>query len=198
MTPWFSVFADAPYLGITPAVNQPVTGYGDTQYGVKLCTWSDCDFIVTTQLRIYQPTALSTLGTGHWSIEPGILTAFRVTDKILLEGQMRYWKALGGTDFAGDLLNYGLGLSFMQKKTNFWYMPVVECVGWTILDGKTLTATTPQSYVIENARGETILNGCLGFRWGYEHIDFYAGYSHCFTGDYWQRDLFRVEMRFIY
>jgi hypothetical protein len=199
ITHWFSLFLDAPYLQLDPAVNQTVTGYGDTQYGFKLCTWSDDDFIVTTQVRIYQPTAQPGVGTGHWSVEPGILTAVRLTDKILVESQLRYWKALGGTDFAGDLVNYGVGISFKQTKNKFWFAPVVECVGWTVINGQSLVASSPTSYVIDNARSETVINGCLGLRFGFEkHMDFYVGYAHAFSGDYWQKDLFRLEMRFIY
>ena len=74
-----------------------------------------------------------------------------------------------------------------------------ESVGWTILSGKTMIASSPTSYLIEDARGQTIINGYLGLRAGYgEHVDVYVGYGRCFTGDAWQRDSFRAELRLIF
>jgi hypothetical protein len=75
----------------------------------------------------------------------------------------------------------------------------VEAVGWSILSGTTTIASSPTSFVTESARGQTIVNGYFGLRVGYgEHVDFYFGYGRCFTGDAWQRDSYRAELRFIY
>ena len=201
LTPWFSMFVEVPYRWLNPEINGNTSGAGDMRYGLKLCTWSSDPVIATILLRIYQPTARhETLGTGHWSIEPGILAAWRLNDKILLEGEARYWTALGGSDFAGDLLRYGVGISYKQPLARgAWCAPVVEGVGWTVLGGKTMAANAVDDFVVEDAHGQTIINGYAGLRFGYgAHLDMYLGYGRSFTGHFWSRETYRFEMRFSY
>src|SRR5581483_9506768 len=117
----------------------------------------------------------------------------------LLEGEFHYWAPLGGSDFAGDMMRYGLGLSYGQRNPGFWWIPVVEGVGWSVLSGKSLVAASPTSYAIEDASGQTICNGYLGLRLGLgSHLDGYLGYGRCFTGNAWQRDFVRAELRLLY
>jgi len=201
VTPWFSGFVEAPYRWLNPDINENRSGAGDMRYGLKLCTWSDNDVIATILLRLYQPSASSeALGTGHWSVEPGLLLAYRVTPMIHLEGELRYWIPLTRDDFAGQIARYGLGLSWGQRRSSgLWYMPVLEGVGWTVMSGKTAFAYSADNYVIEEAHGQTVANGYLGVRWGYgANLDFYAGYGRSFTGHYWSRDTMRFEVRYSY
>lgn len=198
--PWLSLFVEGPYRWINPEVNANQNGPGDMRYGLKVCTWSADNVIATFLLRVYQPTARQqTLGTNHWSVEPGLLAAYRLNDNILLEGEVRYWTALGGSDFAGDLVRYGLGISYGMRGDGFWYMPVAEAIGWTVLSGKTMLTNSPGNYFVEDARGQTIANGYLGLRLGYgQNLDFYLGYGRSFTGDFWARENYRFEFRFTY
>lgn len=197
---FFSFFAEGSYRWVNPDINANERGFGPSNFGFKLCTWNSDSFIATILFRAYQPpTDPYTLGNNHWSVEPGLLAAWQISDKFLLEGDVRYWAPIGGSDFAGDIVRYGLGLSYGKRNPNgFWFTPVAECVGWTVLNGKTMIATSPDSYLIENARNETIANGYLGIRLGWSNIDFYVGYGRCFTGDQWQRDFYRAQLRFCY
>jgi Putative MetA-pathway of phenol degradation len=199
IAPWLSLFMEVPYRWLNPDVNRNEHGFADVHYGLKLCTWSSDSFIATILLRVNQPTAdPSTLGTSHWSVEPGLLAAYRLGSNILIEGELRYWTAIGGSDFAGDLVRYGLGVSYGQRNPGgFWVMPVLEAVGWTIMSGKTIAAASPDNFTIEDARGQTILNGYLGVRLGYgPNLDLYLGYGRAFTSVQWQRDFYRAELRF--
>ncbi len=201
ITPWFSLFMEAPFRWVNPEVNANQYGAGDMRYGLKLCTWSSENMIATILFRIYQPTARhDVLGTHHWSLEPGLLAAYRVNDKILIEGEFRYWTALGNSDFAGSLLRYGLGVSYMHRNQNgTWISPVLEGVGWSVLDGKTMIASTPDNFVVQDAYGQTIANAYLGLRMGYgRNLDFYLGYGRSLTGHYWARETYRFEMRVSY
>ena len=201
LTPWFSTFIEAPYRWLNPEVNPNQSGASDLKYGFKLCTWSSDSVIATILMRVYQPTArLATLGTDHWSIEPGLLGAYRFNPSILIEGECRYFMPINGSDFAGDVLRYGAGVSYGQRNpSGVWYMPVLETIGWTVLNGKSIVASTPDNYIIQDQHGQTIINAYLGLRWGYgSNLDFYAGYGRAFTSEAWSRDLFRVEMRFTY
>ena len=50
--------------------------------------------------------------------------------------------------------------------------------------------------VLEDASGQTIINGRLGLRWGLgDRADFYGGYEHSFTGRTWYKDMIRLEFR---
>lgn len=201
LSSWFSVFLEAPLRWTNPEVNANQRGAGDMRYGLKLCTWSSDNLIATAMLRIYQPTAAhDSLGTHHWSLEPGLLAAYRITDKVLLEGEVRYWTALGGSDFAGNVLRYGAGVSYQHRLANgTWLMPVLEGVGWTILDGKTMVASAPDNFVAQDAYGQTIVNAYAGLRMGLgRNLDFYLGYGRSLTGHVWARETYRFEMRYSY
>jgi hypothetical protein len=197
-TPWISAFVEAPYRWVSPEVNAYQTGSGDVSYGLKLCTWSSDSLIATILFRVYQPTASrDSLGTGHWSLEPGLLAAYQISPTWHLEGEFRYWTPIGGSDFSGDMLRYGVGISYGAKKPGFWFAPVGECVGWTILSGKTMIASSADNFVIQSAAGETIINAYLGMRFGFgQNLDFYVGYGRSLTGDIWNRDTYRLEARF--
>ncbi|MBM3996456.1 MAG: transporter [Planctomycetes bacterium] len=198
---WFSVFIEAPYRWVNPEVNGNQSGAGDMRYGLKICTWTEDNFLATILLRVYQPSARTeTLGTGHWSIEPGLLAAYRFNENVHLEGEFRYWIPLTRDDFAGNILRYGLGLSYGQRNPyGLWYAPVVEGVGWTVLSGKTVVASSPDSFVIQEARNQTIFNASLGLRFGYgRNTDMYIGYGRAFTGHTWGRDMVRVEFRYVF
>lgn len=201
LTPWFSLFVEGSMRWLNPEVNDNEFGTSDMRYGIKLCTWSDENVIATFLLRIYQPSAKNeTLGTGHWSLEPGLLAAYRVNNKIQLEGEFRYWIPLGNDDYSGNILRYGIGVSYGQRKpAGVWYMPVLEGVGWTLLSGKTMVATAPDAFEIQDARNQTIVNAYLGIRAGYgKNVDFYIGYGRSLTGQFWARDMYRFEFRFLY
>jgi hypothetical protein len=196
---FFSVFLETPMRWLNPEVNANTYGYGDMNFGFKLATWNTPELLATLQLRFYQPTGGTGLGTGHWTIEPALLASWRPYTNIELEGEVRYWVPLGGTDFAGDVLRYGAGLSFGDAQQGIWYKPVIEAVGWTVLGGKEMAVSSPDAFVIQSAAGQTIFNGYLGLRVGMgATLDVYAGYGRCFTGNAWARDFVRMEMRFFY
>jgi hypothetical protein len=199
-TPWFSVFVEAPYRWLNPEINENRSGATDMRYGLKLCTWSSDSFIATILVRLYQPSARhESLGTGHWSVEPGLLAAYRLNEMIHFEGEFRYWIPITRDDFAGNVMRYGVGVSYGQKKPGMWVVPVAEGIGWTVMSGQTAIATSANNFEVREARSQTIVNAYLGLRWGYgQNIDFYAGYGRSLTGHSWQRDLYRFEVRYSY
>jgi hypothetical protein len=201
ITPWFSGFVEGPYRWLNPDINENRSGAGDMRYGLKLCTYSQDHFIATILVRLYQPSArVEALGTGHWSIEPGLLLAYQMNEMLHFEGELRYWIPLTGDEFAGEVARYGLGLAWGQRASSgLWYMPVIEGIGWTVMNGKTAVAYSADNYLIQEAHGQTIANGYLGVRWGHgANLDFYAGYGRSFTGHFWARDQFRFEIRYSY
>jgi hypothetical protein len=199
-TPWFSVFIEGPYRWMNPEINQNRSGAGDMRYGLKLCTWSSDDIIATILFRLYHPSARhETLGTNHWSIEPGLLLAYRFNSMIHFEGEVRYFIPLGDSDFQGNVLRYGVGVAYGERRYGWWVTPVAEGVGWTVMGGKTMLASSADSYEIRDASGQTIVNAFLGLRAGYGRaVDVYAGYGRAFTGEAWFREIYRFEVRYSY
>jgi hypothetical protein len=193
-----SVFIEAPFRWVNPNFNPSEYGFGDVTGGFKWALWQEKDFIATFQLRGTVPTrAGPALGTNHYSLEPGLLFNQRLLDIVTVEGELRYWIPLGGSDFAGDVIRYGIGVSYGDHSEEYWLAPVAELVGWTVLGGKETVAFTPTDFGVINSAGETIVNAKLGLRAGLpgQIGDWYVGYGRCLTGDRWYRDVWRVEMR---
>lgn len=197
---WLSIFFESPIRMVNPDQNPNIWGQGDANLGFKLGVYADERFLTTFQLRIFAPTAgNSALGTSHISVEPGLLASYRFLERFQLEGEARYWMPLGGDDFAGDVLRYGLGLSYGHPAADVvWLAPVIEVVGWSIQDARAL-AVAPGFVGIEEVSGQTIVNAQAGLRVGFGlNADLYAGYSRCLTGPTWYRDMVRVELRWLY
>jgi hypothetical protein len=196
---FFSVFAEAPWRILNPEVNNNTAGYSDTIAGAKFVFAEGCDWLATFQVKGYFPTgdADRGLGTNHFSVEPALLFQKCMAPWARLEGEFRYWIPIDGTDFAGSIIRYGLGLSLGHiDPEGFWFTPVVEFIGWTVLDGKELAAQTPTVFQILDASGDTIINSKVGVRAGLRQcLDVYAGWGHALTGETWYKDVFRVEMR---
>ena len=88
----------------------------------------------------------------------------------------------------------------MYKTEKVRIAPVIECVGWTVLNGKEST----ENGTILDASGDTIVNAKVGVRFGFGEIrepgalspvDFYIGYGRALTGEVWYKDIIRLEMR---
>src|SRR5262249_11931581 len=162
----FSLFLETPYRWINPDFNRNENGVGDSNIGFKVAIWQDTTFLATIQFRSYLPTASNhALGTNHVSIEPALLLNWRPVDVLTLEGDVRYWAPLGGTDFAGDVARYGLSLSYGQRSQGeIWITPMIELVGWSVLGGQVMRASTPDLFTVDSARDTFIFNAFAGAR----------------------------------
>jgi len=216
--PHMSVFVDVPVRYINPEVNRNAVGFGDMILGFKYAFIAQPDAFYTFQFKTYVPTGDGELGLGtnHPSLEPGLLAFQRLSERFYFLGEFRDWipvhgsnsVALAGKQFAGNILNYGLGVFYNVVLTdNFRVAPISEFVGWTVLGGlKTTDANTPQS-----ASGDTIVNAKIGVRFGLgdynrpgggsqlnDRVSLYAGYARALTGDFWYKDMLRLELIWYY
>jgi hypothetical protein len=200
--PRLSFFIEGPYRFLNPQVNANTSGFADMNTGFKWAFLDVPDWTATFQLRTYIPTGAAShgLGTHHVSLEPALLAQYRISDKLRLEGELRYWVPIGGTDFAGDIIRYGLGVSYgCRNPDGFWVTPVVEFVGWTALGGKETVPLSATLSAVQGAAGDMIVNGKLGLRFGFgERTSFYTGYGRALTGATWYTDTFRVEFRLLF
>lgn len=175
------------------------------------------------------------LGTDHASIEPAILFFGRLSDRWTFSSEARWWYPLSGSSdpltgagdpeskvgrteppvgddpavsndgFAGDVLRFGVGAAYEGRGSRFSVSPIVELVGWYVLDGY---ATPPTSRAersggdfgfVEEADGTTIVNLKLGARIDRGRSDsVYVGYGVALTDDVWYDDVFRVEYRYTF
>lgn len=188
-----SGFLDVPFVFLNPQMNSDQDGFGDLRAGFKYALVAEPDQYFTFQFRTYIPTgnAGEGIGTGHVSLEPGLLFTKQLGDRLNIQGQVEDWIPIGGTDFAGNVINYGLGASYdVYNSHGLRVAPVAEFVGWTCLGGKEFDALTN---TIQDASGETIVNGKFGVRLWFGQSTFYAGYGHALTGTVWYKDIVRVE-----
>jgi hypothetical protein len=211
-SPDFSAIIEAPFRFLNPEVNDNTAGFADMQVGFKQALLSTpCEYL-TFQLRTYIPTgdAHRGLGTDHVSLEPALLYYQQLDDRMSLEVEFRDWIPISpssgaGTgfkeDFGGNVVRYGLGLAYDMYKCEQCgrkISPVVEVVGWTVLDGLASRSIdgTGATALVKDATGDTIVNLKLGTRVYFSRCDsFYAGYGRALTGDVWYEDIARLEYR---
>lgn len=189
-----SGFVELPVRFLNPEQNENTSGLGDMDIGFKAALVACPDRFVTFQLRTYIPTgdADRGLGTDHVSLEPALLLYQRLSDRLALEAELRDWIPIGGTDFAGNVIRYGVGASYdVYRSCHLRVAPVVEFVGWTVLDGKEFSPDNGT----QDAAGDTILNAKIGARVSGEHNSLYIGYGRALTGEVWYKDIFRLEYR---
>jgi hypothetical protein len=197
----FSGFLEVPFRFINPEQNGNHAGLSDIEFGFKGALIADCDRYLTFQLRTYTPTGdgRKGLGTEHYSLEPALLFYQRLGDRLQVEAEFRDWIPLDGTDFAGNVLRYGVGAGYDVYQScdgTRRVTPIVEVVGWTVLNGK---ETDPDLRAAVDASGDTIVNVKAGVRfYAGEHSNFYAGYGRALTGEVWYKDIIRVEYRWQY
>jgi hypothetical protein len=202
-----------------PLYNPNDQGIGDMQLGLKFSLYETRCKQLTFQLKNYIPTAKASefwLGTGHYSIEPGLLYWNRFGNGWTLESEITDWIPIGGAvnpqnqkDYAGNVLRYGVGLGYdLAHVCGRTFTPVVECVGWSVLGGQVfefndalVNPNQPLTGLIgpRSASGDTIVNLKLGTRIANTRGgSIYAGYGRCLTGDRWYQDIFRLELRKMY
>jgi hypothetical protein len=202
LAPRLSAFVEVPVRFFNGEVNANTAGLSDINAGFRFALWADPDTAATFQFRTYAPTgdADRGLGTNHVSLEPALLLLRRLGEAWALEGEFRVWVPVGGTDFAGNILRAGVGLSYTIPCGDSWRLaPVLEFVGWTVLDGKETAAPTPFVSAVQSAAGDTIVNVKGGLRVGLGDAgSLYLGYGRPLTGEVWYENTWRVELRITY
>jgi hypothetical protein len=173
------------------------------------------------------------LGTHHYSVEPALLYYQRLSDRVALEAQVGDWHPVGGStclrpgqlpappagdscntslqpaqppaseEFAGDVLFYGLGPSYvLYRGEEVQIAPVVELVGWRVLGGfwtKNVPVANPNNDIQQavSADGTNIVNLKVGARTAVgAHNSFYIGYGHQLAHAVWYREIVRAEYRY--
>jgi hypothetical protein len=196
---WLSGFVEIPVRFLNPEVNNNSAGLGDIQAGLKCALLANPDQYLTFQLKGYFPSGAARrgLGTDHYSLEPGLLLFHRLNERLVFEAEFKDWIGIPGNDFTGNVLQYGMGASYdvcgcgCPECDCLRVIPVLEVVGWTVLDGLKVPEPGPSV----DAAGDTIVNLKLGGRVPLCKGDLYMGYGRRLTGQRWYNDIFRFEYR---
>lgn len=197
-----SVFVEIPVRFLDPELNPNAAGLANMNFGVKHAFIAEEDLVATFQFRTYVPTAdvHEGLGNSFVSLEPSLLVYKPLNDRWGLEGELRDWIPIGGTDFAGNIIRYGIGVHYDLYRCDTWKLaPVAEFVGWSILDGQVAVLQPSGPPLAQDATGATIVNAKVGvrFRLG-DRMDMYTGYGRPLTGNRWYENVYRFELRFFY
>jgi hypothetical protein len=200
----FSAFAELPLRWLQPQVTGAFgnkAGVSDLRAGVKFGLAATEEMSLTAQVKTFLMSGDSRegLGTGHASVEPGLLYQHNLSDRAAIATQFALWIPFGGSNgvpttvdgkFAGSVLTYGIGPSIEVYSTeNLRFAPVVELVGWHVLSGYQTAASA-------DASGINIVNVKFGARATWENgTSIYGGYGRKLTDAVWYNDIFRFEYR---
>ena len=201
-SPIVSAFIDAPYRFLDPTLNTNHNGPSDVQVGVKYAFFQQGPLTSSIQLRGYFPSgdAAQGLGTGHSSLEPGLLFLWEQSSMWRVEGEVHAWVPIDDENYGGEIVRYGLAFSYGERNPDgLWFAPVVEGQGWSCVRGKETVAFSAKKSSVVKTNGDTIVNGDVGVRGGWgTTADLFVGYSRALTGDVWYKDMVRVELRWFY
>ena len=214
----FSAFVEIPIRAINPDVNANESGLSDITTGFKLGLIACEDRYCTFQFKIYTPTgdAFQGLGTGHASLEPGMLFYRRLGQRLTWNAEIRHWIPLSESNvndrlFAGNVLRYGAGLGYdiwqenpdccerycCNYNRNCRRLTLMtEFVGWSVLSGLQ-SGLGPDG--TDDADGTEIFNAKVGLRYtmtGGGSIGF--SYGRALTDDTWYSDIARLEYRLMF
>jgi hypothetical protein len=209
----FSSFIELPARFLNPTLVPNYYGFSDLNLGFKYAFVAQPNEYYTFQFRTYVPTGAPDrgLGTGHPTLEPALLVFQRLTDRLYFSGEFRDWIPVDGSNFAGNILRYGAGLTYNIVLTSrFRVAPVNEVVGWSILGGKELVPNPSQfGGIVKSVGGQCIVNEKIGLRFGLGNYNqpgggsalndrhsLYVGYGQAMTGDHWYKHDLRVEYNF--
>jgi hypothetical protein len=195
-----SGFVEIPERFSNPQINPDETGFGDMNAGFKYAFLLNQDEVGTFQLRTYAPTGFAGfgLGTNHVTVEPAFLYHRRLTDQLILNAELRDSIPIGGTDFEGNILRYGVGFAYQLALTEKLRLsPLAEFVGWTVLGGKE-TIVEPTAFDIKDALGDTIVNVKIGAVAKFGANELYMGYGRALTGAVWYKNMIRIEYRLLF
>lgn len=189
--------------GLSPFGNQ--SGFSDLRAGIKAALFSDGANVVTARVQAFMPSgeASNGLGTDHWSLEPSLLLYNRVADRVVIESMVGWWHPFEGASgaplsteerWAGDVFFFGIGPSFeIYRSDRVRLAPVVELVGWHVVDGFQSAPPFPPP---TEAEGTNIVNLKIGGRVSWEpRSSLYIGFGKALTDDVWYDDILRFEYR---
>jgi hypothetical protein len=203
--PSFSVGTEIPIRILDPDRNPNTAGLSDLNLTTKTVLMDGKSWQLTQIFRTYFNTGAPAkgLGTGHVSIEPGLLARYRASETLNWHGAIQYWVPLGGDPaHSGEVLKYGVGFShLLYDSDTFAIIDTLEVVGWTVLDGQKLDPWTGIALPVD---GEGIIHVYPGLRvvrdagGDFGLVEFGISGTVGMGNSRWLDNLVRLEFRVLY
>jgi hypothetical protein len=201
----FSLATEYPIRLLNPEVNDNTGGFGDMHLVQKTRMMDGNRWQITQLLRtvLNNGSARKGLGTGHVSMEPGVLARYKYSDLTYWHGQLKLMFPIAGNpNHSGPALTWGLGLSHVYYETDtFAYIPTIEFINTWILDGQ--VTNFPPGIPVDVA-GDGIFNLSPGLRIVTDGggdlglIEFGINTVVSIGSDGWYDALLRAELRFVF
>ena len=181
------------------------SGFGDVLIGTKSvlldCPCTLLSFGFNTYIPAGDPG--KGLGTGHVSLEPNLLMAFRLTPDDYLQAAVAYWIPLGGDAlYQGNIFHAGLSWNHLLccPCPGVKVIGTLEAEEWSVLGGSytpadVFDASQSNAPLVASAN-TTIVSAGPGIRMFIcDKIDLGVGTQFALTGSHWDEELVRVEFR---
>lgn len=200
----FSATTEMALRTLNPVNNANTSGMGDMNVGTKLVMIDGDNTQIASVFRTYILTGVpgKGLGTGHVSLEPGLLFRHTQSDLTWWHGELKMWIPIAGDpNQAGEVLRYGVGVSsVLYDSDRLAILPVAELGGLVFLSGQKSVAAGPGGTVVA-VDGENAINFLPGLRFvldnggdlGLTEIGVGGGFTLGSSG--WYDGMMRAEMR---
>jgi len=198
----FSLAAAVPIVMIDPTVAKDTAGIGDIYLNIKYVMLDGYHWQVTAFFRPTFPSGSASrgLGTGHISLEPGVLARYKWSPETYLHMEARYWIPVAGDPmYAGAVFRFSLGMShLLYESDRLAVIPTFEVVNWKIENG---LYTAYQTGIPTSAEAQYICNVLTGVRIPWDHdgdlglceVGIVGGVA--VTDPYWYAAMARAEFR---
>ncbi len=130
---------EVPFRSTDPKENENHAGLGDMQLIVKTVLLDGKQWMLTQYFGTHFASGNSAagLGTGHVSLEPGLLFRNEFRENTWMHGELKFWFPLGADpQHGGQVLKFATGFNrvWLETDHNAW-IPSVEIVAFSLLNG---------------------------------------------------------------
>lgn len=192
-----TVLAETRYRSLQADPFGHAAGFTDTTIGTKTLLY-DCELLQLAMLfRTYIPSGnfRKGLGTGHVSLEPGLLLGVKLSPTTYLQTQLSEWIPLGGDqNYQGSVLalNWSVNQEIYRLTPDVPIIATFEGNTLSFQDGQYTDPFTGPS----KASGVTYVSLGGGMRlFVCDRIDMGVGALFAVTGQYLARQQYRAEFR---
>ncbi|MCM2369883.1 hypothetical protein [Aporhodopirellula aestuarii] len=197
----YSLATEIPIRGIDPEINRNHAGLGDVKVTLKTVFLDGRTWQITPMLRTHVNTgnAKLGLGTGHVSLEPGVLFRYRVDDANYIHAALKYWFPIGGDPIhGGEVLSDGFAWSrVLRERDSYAWISSLEAVHWQVMDGQRTTSggvfdIDPENIFTIYAGGRLVCDtgSDLGL------VEYGLQFGTAFGDARWYQNLLRANIRF--
>jgi hypothetical protein len=199
-----SFFIEYPYRQINQSYAPTQAGMGDLNFGIKSLLF-DCEMLqVSFQFRTYTPTGngMDNLGTGHFSLDPSILTSLKLSPSTYFQGQFGNWIPLAGNaSLAG-----GVFYCLMSVNQVLWYatpdsplIATLEMDTWSFQNGGYTEAIKKGMSPVTIPQQGSYFNIGPGLRQSIcNRVDVGGALTWATSTQHWAQPWFRFEARFLF